>query len=190
MCGSCLQLTLQGKSCRVESLGKLGYKSKQAFSISDVEAGPQRFLAQQAFSASGVEAAADQPRIHQAFSASGVEASLQPRLSQHLQGKLDRRERAGRLAQQGCPKSSTGRPAQKGRPKTSELLYSDSTVVTARASLNQYIAAHTDELERVNVKGSLARHASFWRKLTSGQLILGIIKNGYQPPFTATPQVL
>ncbi len=191
-CGSCSQLplTLQGKSCRVESLGERSYKSKQAFSILDVEAGPQRcpaqqafsasgieaaadqpqthqtfsasgveagpqrFPAQQAFSASGVEAAADQPWTHQAFSASGVEASLQPCLSQHLQGKSDGRERAGRPAQQGCPKSSTGRPAQKGCPKTSELQYSDGTVVSARASINQYIAAHTDELERVNVKGS------------------------------------
>ncbi len=161
-----------GRASRADGFGEHGCNSKQTFSASGVEVhslGVRRCNAKQTSSVLGGEAV---PRRQ---------------LSKALLGKADRGEKTGRPAQEGCPKPSTGRPAQEGCPKASGMQYSDGTAVPARDNIAQYVEAHGDELERVNVKGSLARHADFWKTLTSDQLILGIIENGYQPPFLSTP---
>ncbi len=192
-CGCNSKQTFSASGIEVHSLGERGCNSRQTFSALGIEVhslGERGCNSKQTFSASGIE-------VHslgecgcnskQTFSALGVEVVPWRFFSKFLLGKADRGERTGRPAQEGFPKSSTGRPAQKGCPKASGLQYSDSTAVSSRDSIIQYIEAHGDELERANVKGSLARHADLWKTLTSDQLILGIIENGYQPPFLSTP---
>ncbi len=136
--------------------------AKQTFSAAGVEVhsfGEHGCNSKQTFSASGVEVHSLGVRrcnAKQTFSASGVEVVPRRLLSKSLLGKVDRGERTGRPAQEGCPKSSTGRPAQQGCPKASGLQYADGTAVPARDSIVQYVEAHGDSPSRCTVLVSVA----------------------------------
>ncbi len=65
--------------------------------------------------------------------------------------------------------------------------YKDGSRLEPSSALFKWIERNWASLEKVEVKGKLAKHYSAWQALTSDKLLLSVVKDGYAPPFKRDP---
>ncbi len=67
--------------------------------------------------------------------------------------------------------------------KQIRLYFDDGEELSESSSLAKYVRREGEKLERVSVKGSLAKNVKAWQKITDDQFLLSVIAQGYVPPF-------
>ncbi|MCP3665661.1 MAG: hypothetical protein GY696_24710 [Gammaproteobacteria bacterium] len=55
------------------------------------------------------------------------------------------------------------------------------------SSLAAWLSKNWDSLDSFEVKDSLKRHAEAWNEVTNSEFIIGVINDGYKPPFVQKP---